>query len=289
MKIPRLFVLAALVFASAATAQVKKIRAVILTGQHSYQNDFFTKVMDGMKDVEYKHVDLPGESEIFEDVSAWDYDVIIFYNSGQKISEKRQQNLLSLLNKGVGVVVLHHAVCAYEDWPEYKKIVGCKFHGVAEMVDGVRYESNYKEPTPVNVIIDDKADPLMQGFKDFTITDEVYTDMSYTNDYHILAHTNHALIPGKPLVWKHRYGNANVFTITLGHRAETLTGPFMGKLVPDAIRWSVASPSTSIAPPRRDVPVLSWISGTGRGLLIRARDSRRAWDAKGASLILPGK
>src|SRR6185436_13477672 len=256
--------LAALLACSLASAQTRKIKAVILTGQHSYPQDAFFSVFNGTTDLEYTHVDMPDQSEAFEDISKWDYDVMIMHNSGQKISAKREQNLLTLLSRGVDIVVIHHAVCAYEDFPAYKQIVGCKFHGVAEVVDGVRYESNYKEPTDVHVIVDDKSHPLMAGFKDFTITDEVYTDMSYVADNHVLAHTDHSLLPGKPQVWTRRYSNANVFTITLGHRAATLTGPFMKTLIPNAIRWAVTSNPTAVLSPARigrKLPILTAQAG----------------------------
>ena len=226
-----------------------KIRAVILTGQHSYPKEFWDN-FDSMADLQYIHVDLPDHSEIFEDISAWNYDVIIMHNSGQRISGKREQNFLTLLQRGVGLVVIHHAVCAYEDWPEFRKIEGTKFYGAAEVYEGKRYESNYIEPTSIKVVIDDKANPLMQGFADFTITDEVYTDMSYEKDNHVLAHTTHASVPGAPLVWTRRYANSNVFVITLGHRAATLNGPFMSAVVPRAIRWAVSEPSAVVLPAR---------------------------------------
>lgn len=277
----------ALACVSVCFAQTKKIKVVVLTGQHSYQNDFFTKVMDVQPDFDYKHVDLPGESEIFEDVSNWNYDVIVFYNSGQKISAKREQNLLSLLNKGVGVVVLHHAVCAYEDFPEFKQIVGSKFHGNPETIDGHTYASNYKEPTTVPIVIDDKQSPLMKGFKDTTITDEVYTDMSYVaTGSHILAHTTNQYIPGKQIIWTRRYSNANVFTITIGHTVPTITGPIMKKLVPDAIRWTVASaPSATIAAPKNGNVSASFLP-QGKIFFRNPGVLDKAWDAKGSLLII---
>ena len=71
--------------------------------------------------------DSPDHSEIFEDIGGWDYDVIIMHNSGQRISEKRQLNFKALLQRGVALVVIHHGVCAYEDWPEFRKIAGTEF------------------------------------------------------------------------------------------------------------------------------------------------------------------
>src|SRR5262245_3426552 len=115
--------------AAAASAAGAKIRAVILTGQHSYPKEFWD-TFDAMADLQYTHVDLPDHSEIFEDISGWNYDVIIMHNSGQRISEKRQRNFLQLLQQGVDLVVIHHGVCAYEDWPEFRKIEGTKFYGV---------------------------------------------------------------------------------------------------------------------------------------------------------------
>jgi type 1 glutamine amidotransferase len=286
----RTLFIATLACLSLASAQTRKIRAAILTGQHSYPQAAFFSVFDAMPDLEYVHIDMPDESEAFEDISKWNYDVIVMHNSGQKISVKRQQNFLALLNRGVGLVVVHHAVCAYEDWPEFKKIIGSKFHGNPETIDGHTYASNYKEPTPVPIVIDDKKSPLMAGFKDTTITDEVYTDMSYESDSHILAHTTSTFIPGKQIIWTRRYSNANVFTITIGHRAATLTGPIMGKLVPDAIRWSItAVPSAVIAPVKVRNGSFPVFSDGAKVFFQNPSDVRQRWDAKGSLLILREK
>ena len=115
-------------------AQTRKIKAVVLTGQRSYPSAAFFGLFEGLTDIAYTHVDLPGQSEIFEDISKWDYDVIVMHNSGQDISEKRQANFLKLLDRGVGLVVVHHAVCAYEGWPSFRKIIGTKFYGVGILV-----------------------------------------------------------------------------------------------------------------------------------------------------------
>ena len=102
----------------------KVLKIVVVTGGHGFSEKPFFEMFGSMKGIEYTHVALKDESEIFEDISAWPYDVIVLYNMTQKMSEKRRANFLKLMDKGVGLVVLHHAIAAYGAWPVFKKISG---------------------------------------------------------------------------------------------------------------------------------------------------------------------
>jgi len=100
----------------------KQLEVVVITGGHGFEHDPFFKIFDGIKEIHYTESLQKDQSELFENIQGWDYDVMVFYNMGQEISPKRRKNLLKLLDQGVGVVVLHHTVCAYQEWPEFKKI-----------------------------------------------------------------------------------------------------------------------------------------------------------------------
>ena len=40
---------------------------------------------------------------------------------------EQQQAFVALLNRGIGVVALHHTLGGHQEWPEYAKIIGGKY------------------------------------------------------------------------------------------------------------------------------------------------------------------
>ena len=97
----------------------KKLRVLVVAGGHGYPVKPFREVFAGYADIECTFVDEAQGGEAFEDVSNWPYDAIVLYNYMKKPSERQQANFLSLLDRGVGLVILHHAIYGYRPWPEF--------------------------------------------------------------------------------------------------------------------------------------------------------------------------
>lgn len=108
-------------------ADAEPLRVVVVTGGHGYEKEAFEDIFIQNTDIACTFYKLQDDSELFEEISDWHYDVIVLYNMSRRISEKRQQNLLQLLDQGVGLVVLHHAIAAFSDWKEYRKIIGARY------------------------------------------------------------------------------------------------------------------------------------------------------------------
>ncbi len=100
----------------------------VVTGGHPFQKDEFLKIFQGYDDVTYTHLPQKNGGELFDNISRWPYDVLVLYNFNQQITPEEQKNFLKLLDKGVGLVILHHANAAYRNWPLYSKIAGVEFH-----------------------------------------------------------------------------------------------------------------------------------------------------------------
>ncbi|HEX2972277.1 MAG TPA: ThuA domain-containing protein, partial [Tepidisphaeraceae bacterium] len=107
------------------SASALNVNAVVLTGGHDFDEKAFPSLFAGYDDIHVERKHQRDDSELFEDISDWKYNVVLFYNMGQKITPRRQENFLSLLDRGVGVVALHHCIAAYGNWPVWIwKIVG---------------------------------------------------------------------------------------------------------------------------------------------------------------------
>lgn len=223
---------------AAAPAADAKVRIALVTGGHAYDEKPFMAVFEAMKDVAFTHVDLKDESELFEDTTNFPYDVIVLYNMSQKISEKRQKNFLALLEKGVGVVAMHHCLAAYQGWPEYEKIIGGKFYLKAEESAGVKHApSTYKHDVDLKVHIEDAAHPITKGVSDFTIKDETYKGYSVDPKAHVILTTDEPTAE-KAIGWTGSYGKARTCYLLLGHDKVSYANPSFQTLVRQAILWA---------------------------------------------------
>jgi hypothetical protein len=216
----------------------RKLNVLVVTGGHGFERKPFFTLFEGYDDIEYVEARLKDDSEIFEDISGWDYDVIVFFNMTQKISPKRQENFKKLVKDGVGVVALHHCMGSYQQWPEYTKIIGGRYNLKASEQDGVKYEaSTYKHDANFTVHIEDSKHPITRGLSDFEVHDETYKKCSFEKDNHLLLTTNHPDSDAE-IGWVRKYGKGKVCLIMVGHGPSVYANPSYRQLVARAIRWS---------------------------------------------------
>jgi type 1 glutamine amidotransferase len=216
----------------------RKIKVVVVTAGHGFKKVPFFAIFDSCDDIEYVEAKQQDHSELFEDISGWDYDVIVLYNMTQEISPKRQQNFTGLLNRGVGLVALHHSIGAFQQWPEYRRIIGGRYYLNEMEEDGVVHpKSQYKHDLNITVQVRDKRHPIARGMTDFVIYDEVYKLCVFEKDNRVLLTTRHPA-SDEPLVWVRPYDKARVCYIQLGHGREAYENENYRRLVTNAIQWS---------------------------------------------------
>jgi type 1 glutamine amidotransferase len=220
------------------TDTAEAIKAVIVTGGHGYDEKEFFEMCDSLKGIEYVHADQKDDSELFEDISNWDYDVIVLYNMSQRITQKRQENFIRLLKEdGIGLVAVHHCLAAFQDWPEYKKIIGAKFYTKPMTEDGVEYKvGSYKHDVNFTVHVKDTEHPVTKGLKDFEIFDETYKGSVFQPDNKILLTTEEET-SDENICWVREYGKARVCYIQLGHGKDAYENKSYRRLLKQAIKW----------------------------------------------------
>jgi len=150
------------------------INVVVITGGHGFPHDPFYSLFQGYSDISYVEAPQSGATEIFDDITDWPYDVIVFYNMMQEISETGKGNLLELLDRGVGIVGLHHNIACYLSWPEYGKIMGVRYYleGYNTVGDTTYPLSTFREGVDINVHLEDPDHPILSGIEgDFVVHD----------------------------------------------------------------------------------------------------------------------
>ena len=215
-----------------------KIEVVVITGGHSFEHDPFFKMFGQIEGIQYTEAAQKDHSEIFEDISGWDYDVIVFYNMTQDISQKRRRNFIRLLDEGVGVVALHHTMGAFQQWPRFKQIIGTKYYLKDTTEGGVLHKGGtYLHDVDLTVQIADKNHPITQGLSDFAIHDETYKNCWFDKDNHVLLTTDHPT-SDKTIGWVRNFEGARICTLQLGHDSKAYENNNYRQLIERAILWT---------------------------------------------------
>ena len=266
-----------------------KIDVLVVTGGLGIDRDQFFDLFDDCHDIKCVEYPLKDESEVFEDISDWKYDVLLLYNATQDISQKRRDNFVSLLkDKGIGLVVVHHAQAAFQGWHEFHKIIGTAFIYYDVKIDGKPWpHSKCKGGMDIPVTICDKEHPITRGLTDFRVLDETYKGRWWADDNHVLLTTDHSG-NDKPIAWTRSYGRSRVFNIQLGHDYKAYEVPQYCEMIIRSIRWTApgtAAPSIELQQTQHCIDVN--IDGKPFTSYIYQIDPDKPLAAKGVLLTKP--
>jgi uncharacterized protein len=217
----------------AADRPPEKIKMLIVAGGHGFDPPKFFKLFDDNPEISYTSAKETDKAEAWDRDDLLSYDVILLYDFQRELNNAQKAKFLSLFDKGVGLVVLHHALLSYQNWPDYERIAGGKYLLDNETVDGKKYPaSTYKGDVDIDVQVVDKQHPVTAGLEDFILRDEIYRGVRNGRDIHVLCTTE-----GNPLAWTRQEKNSRVFSTIVGHGPAYDDAKFQ-KLLARGIRWS---------------------------------------------------
>jgi hypothetical protein len=231
-----------LMMASIAVANppAKQIRLLVITGGHDYKVEEFNQMLSSLdKNIQYKVSEFPAAFDMFLPENRNKYDVIIFYHMWQTITPEQETLIADCIRQGKPLVVLHHSICAFDDWPEYTNIIGGKYFHKPTTIKGKEYpESSYIHDIHFNVKIADHNNPVTKGVNDFQIFDETYKGFYVEEGVTPLLTTDEA--SSTPIIgWSKTYGKARVVTLQSGHDVPTFENVNYRKLLKNAIEWVI--------------------------------------------------
>jgi len=158
------------------------------------------------------------------------YDVVVFNTClDTKLTEAQKKAVVGALRDGKGLVAVHCAYWSFQDWPEWRKIIG----GLVLAHDKFG---------PYEDVVVDRGHPIAAGLPArFTVTDEAYYVEQPGDDIHVIVQTADVHKDRKapePQVWTKRYAGGRVFAITLGHDEKVQSDPVFLALLANGIRWA---------------------------------------------------
>ncbi len=214
-----------------AAAPAKKLEVLVVAGGHPYAVKPFEAIFDHFNDMHCTFVIEKKGGEAFNNIRHWPYDAIVLYDYNKQPTDKEWNHFLELLDRGVGLTILHHAIYGYRIRPEYKKIVG-----VTSWLNGTQ------EGVDMSIHIADPDHPITQGLKDFEIKDEIYKGYTVEPTVHPLL-TTETGGNGKVLSWVHTYRKSPVCYLQLGHGDSAYVNPHFIEYLGRAIRWTSGRPA----------------------------------------------
>jgi uncharacterized protein len=228
-------------FSGAAGAEqpaAKKIRVLLTYGGHDFEEKPFFAMFDALGDVQYTKAPLPQSAGLLKPGLEKDYDVIVRYDMVGKFTPDQEKAFAELLQRGIGLVALHHNLGAHPQWNEYTKIIGGRYcFGVFQAGEKKFGPSTYDHDQDLKIAVADRQHPITRNLADFAIHDEVYNHCYVAPDVRVLLTTDHAKnVP--QIAWEHTYGKSRVFYFQLGHDSQAWKNPAYPEILARGIRWA---------------------------------------------------
>lgn len=239
MRKPIRLVAAAAVVAALATvasAEEAKLKVLVVTGGHDYEPQFHD-MWRADPGLVCEHQQHPKALETIC-AGAPGFDVVVLYDMYMPITDAQKEGYARTFRNGKPLVVLHHALANFKDWPEYRRMIGGRYF-VEQHVEGgaTKPASTYEHDLDLKIEVADREHYITRGLADFQIHDEAYGGFAVDPGSHPLLRTSHPK-SGPVVAWTRTYGKARVAVIQLGHDSKAYTNPSYRTLVSRAVLWA---------------------------------------------------
>jgi type 1 glutamine amidotransferase len=161
-----------------------------------------------------------------------DYDVIVLHFMDWEVPDpgpKARANFKDAVQNGKGLVLVHFACGAFQEWSEFVKLAGRVWDPKLR---------GHDPHGKFAVKVTDSQHPVMKAMKDFETVDELYTCLTGQTPIRVLA-TARSKVDKKdyPMAFVLNYGKGRVFHSVLGHDVQALDNPYVGRLFRNACAW----------------------------------------------------
>jgi type 1 glutamine amidotransferase len=172
------------------------------------------------------------------------YDVVVLNYLNYRSPDpgaKARANLQQFVAGGKGLVIVHNACGAFQDWPEFKQIAGRAWN--PQRVHG------HDPLDAFEVKITGSEHPITKGLPSFTTTDELYTCLYPDGRPVEVLATAMSVVEKKehPMALVNHYGKGRVFLCVLGHDVQALQVAPTQELYRRGTAW--AAGLTPVGPP----------------------------------------
>ncbi|MDR3711074.1 MAG: ThuA domain-containing protein [Capsulimonadaceae bacterium] len=221
------------------TSKGLETRVAVVTGGHTFDVPNFHRLFRDLEGVDPYIQSIDDFAASPKEVRQ-SYDAIVFFimmlpspeDEGHEWYAGKPLTALSELGEvPQGIVIFHHALFAYPQWPQWDEIVG-----ISNRKGG--YELGVRVTT--NVALDH---PITRGSGSCTMIDETYTLPNASEGSQILLTCQHSSSM-KTLAWIRQYRQSRVFCYQGGHDNSAWSQPTFREVLRRGILWSADRLST---------------------------------------------
>ncbi len=230
---------AARTVAAEGPAKGDKIRVLLTVGGHGYEEAPFYALWDALPGVKWTKAVLPKDAGLLKPGLEEQYDVIAMYDMCPGFTPEQQKAFVALLDKGIGVVALHHNLGGHQKWDTFRNIIGGKFCTAKCTIDGKDFQvSTWDHGQDMKITVADNQHPITKGLKDFVIHDETYGGYWVSPAAKILLTTDNPKNKPGQIAWVTKFGNSRVFYLMLGHDHLAWQNPNYSKILLQGLHWA---------------------------------------------------
>ena len=219
---------------SGAGSSGESLRVAVVTGGHAFDVPNFYRLFRELPGIDAypQHIEhFASSPEEIRD----SYDTVVFYGMDQGIPKEEGRRaagnpraaIQRIVAQGQGVVVLHHALLAWEKWDFWNQLIG---------FDNRNF--SYKEGLQLQVKIGDNTHATTQGFGDFEILDEGYVlKGDYDGEGTVILTVEHEDSMDQ-VAWARQHEKSHVFCLALGHDNQSWSNPGFREILRRGIVWA---------------------------------------------------
>jgi hypothetical protein len=210
------------------------IKIAVITGGHPFDVQPFHQLFRSLPGIDayIQHTD-EFSSEPVEVRDS--YDVVVFYSMLKDTPQdgvswytgKPRSAFERLGETRQGIVILHHGLLAYPDWPLWDQVVGMP----------ARINRSYHPNEHIRVDIADPQHLIAQGIAAWEMIDETYVMPEAGPGNHVFLTTRHPKCV-RTVGWTREYKQARVFCFQSGHGYATYADANFRAVLANGIRWT---------------------------------------------------
>jgi uncharacterized protein len=174
------------------------------------------------------------------------YDLIVFYTSGDPFSQEGKKRLLDAIGAGKGFVGIHAATDSFRtsSIDPYIAMIGGEFLGHGEQQSATMRVADPKFPGMAGL-----------GTKFEGLVEEWYTFTKFAPDLHVILVQETEGMKGPlyqrppyPATWARMQGKGRVFYTSLGHREEVIKGRVFEQVLLGGMAWAMGNVEADVTP-----------------------------------------
>jgi len=228
------FLILALFILFSSLANSQTVHLMIVTGGHDYDSLEFFQLFDAMDEVEYEHFVQPEANRKIAKDLARDFDVIVFYDMWQEITDNEKLAYLKLAELGKPMLFLHQSLMSYQKWPDFEKMLGARFVLEAKRIPEEEFST--KESDVWEYCTVERYNSITAGFHELRFFDEIYGNVQISDEIYPLLRIRHPKSM-EYVAWENRFKNSSIIYIQPGYDKRTFAETNYRKLLQQSINY----------------------------------------------------